>query len=63
MWSLLAKKRISSELRVGVRKSDEKFEAHAWVEFNGDPLNEGETPHKHFAAFADALTNLPSRKP
>lgn len=32
LWWLLARQGIASDLRVGVRKDGEKFEAHAWVE-------------------------------
>jgi hypothetical protein len=60
LWWLLARQGISSDLRVGVRKEGEKFEAHAWVEYGGAPLNELETEHQHFAAFDAALASLPS---
>jgi len=59
LWWLLARQGISSDLRVGVRKEGEKFEAHAWVEYGGAPLTERETEHKHFAAFDAALASLP----
>jgi Transglutaminase-like superfamily len=59
LWWLLGKKGIAAELRIGVRKTRETFEAHAWVEHEGKALNEPETPHRHFAAFSDALRNLP----
>lgn len=62
LWWLLARAGIRTELRVGVRKSEEKFEAHAWVEFNGSALNETESPHKHFAAFAETLMDRHSGK-
>ena len=35
LWWLLGRQGIASELRIGVRKHDEKFEAHAWVEREG----------------------------
>jgi Transglutaminase-like superfamily len=59
LWWLLGKKGIAADLRIGVRKTQEKFEAHAWVEYEGKALNEPETQHQHFAAFSDALRNLP----
>ena len=59
LWWLLARQGIASDLRVGVRKDGEKFEAHAWVECGGAVLNEPEANHQHFAAFEAALASLP----
>jgi hypothetical protein len=58
LWWLLARQGISSDLRVGVRKEGERFEAHAWVECGGATLNELETEHQHFAAFDEAHASL-----
>lgn len=59
LWWLLERQGIGAELKVGVRKNGEKFEAHAWVERGGLALNEPESKHKHFAAFDTALASLP----
>ena len=56
---LLARQAIASELRLGVRKDGEKFEAHAWVECGGTPLNDPETKLPDFAAFDAAVASLP----
>jgi Transglutaminase-like superfamily len=40
-------------VRIGTRKSAEKFEAHAWVERDGVALNEPGEAHKHYAAFRE----------
>lgn len=45
-------------MRIGTRKSEEKFEAHAWVECDGVALNEAEEPHQHYAAFDEAFPVL-----
>lgn len=58
LWWLLARQRIASELRVGVRKESGKLEAHAWVEREGVALNEPEEHHHHYAAFDAALASL-----
>jgi hypothetical protein len=58
LWWLLGRQAIASDLRVGVRKDGEKFEAHAWVERDGVALNEPEAKHRHFAAFDAALASL-----
>lgn len=59
IWWLLGRQGIRSELKVGVRKEGEKFEAHAWVERDGMALNEPEARHQHYAAFDAALASLP----
>jgi len=59
LWWLLARQGIATELRIGVRKHSEKFEAHAWVERAGTALNEPESLHKHYAAFDAALSSTP----
>jgi hypothetical protein len=62
LWWLLGRQGITTELRIGVRKESEKFEAHAWVERDGVPLNEPEAPHEHYAAFDAALSSTPGRR-
>ena len=51
LWWLLARKGIDTQLRIGTRKSGEKFEAHAWVEQNGSAICEPGGIHLHYAAF------------
>ena len=53
LWWLLGRQGIASSVRIGTRKSTEKFEAHAWVECDGAALNEPEGAHKHYAAFGE----------
>lgn len=59
LWWLLGRQGISSQLRIGTRKENEKFEAHAWVERDGAALNEPEEHHHHYAAFDAAFSSLP----
>jgi hypothetical protein len=53
LWWLLGRQGIASSVRIGTRKREEKFEAHAWVECEGVALNEPEEAHKHYAAFSE----------
>jgi Transglutaminase-like superfamily len=53
LWWLLGRQGIASSVRIGTRKTEEKFEAHAWVECDGVALNEPEESHKHYAAFGE----------
>jgi transglutaminase superfamily protein len=51
LWWLLARHGITSDLRIGARKTGEKFEAHAWVERNGQAVGEPEPTDSHYTAF------------
>lgn len=62
LWWLLGCQGISSELRIGIRKENEKFKAHAWVERDGKTLNEPEEHHHHYAAFDAAFSSLPENE-
>ena len=59
LWWLLGRRGIASQLRIGIKKQSQKFEAHAWVELGGAPLNEPETPHQHYAAFEGEISAVP----
>jgi hypothetical protein len=63
LWWLLGREGIASQLRIGIRKEGGKFEAHAWVELDGVALNEPEEHHRHYAAFDESLSSLPSDEP
>src|SRR5258708_31997802 len=63
LWWLLGRQGIASHLRIGIRKANEKFEAHAWVECDGAALNEPDEQHHHYAAFDAAFSSLPPEEP
>ena len=60
LWHLLRKQGISSQLRIGVRKTEGKFEAHAWVEYGGEAVNQPEASHLHYAAFEKEFSEPPA---
>jgi hypothetical protein len=37
-WWLLGRRGVATNLVIGVRKDEQGFAAHAWVEFNGDVI-------------------------
>jgi Transglutaminase-like superfamily len=63
LWWLLARRGISSHLRIGIRKENEKMEAHAWVERDGEALNEPDEHHHHYSAFDAAFSSLSKEEP
>lgn len=57
LWHLLVRQGIQSDLRIGVYKKDDQlpftpdnFEAHAWVEYQGEVLNDAPDVHERFVA-------------
>ena len=62
LWWLLGRQGISSHLRIGVRKENDRLEAHAWVERDGITINEPEGQHRHYAAFDSAFANQPENE-
>jgi len=63
LWCLLGRQGIPSQLRIGTRKENGKFAAHAWVERDGVALNEPDDHHRHYAAFDKAFAALPQDEP
>ena len=62
LWYLLREQGITACLRIGVRKENEEFEAHAWVEHGGEALNQLEALHHHYAAFDQELLEPPAEQ-
>lgn len=55
LWWLLRRQGVASELRIGVRTVAGRFQAHAWIEYQGQPLHEIQDVHQHYTAFPDEL--------
>ena len=55
LWCLLRRRGIMGDLRIGTRKEEGRFEAHAWIEFAGVALNESRDVHARFTAFDQPL--------
>lgn len=55
LWWLLRRHGIQSDLRIGVRRQENQFEAHAWVEREGVVISDDEDVHDRFSAFDRAL--------
>ncbi|MCT7958514.1 lasso peptide biosynthesis B2 protein [Laspinema palackyanum] len=59
LWYLLRCQGIEPELRIGVRKEAGKFEAHAWVEYEGIVLNDTADVRSRFVMFDRPIKALP----
>jgi hypothetical protein len=51
LWWLLRRRGVAAELRLGVRKDQGELQAHAWVEHNGQALNDTQAVTASYAAF------------
>jgi hypothetical protein len=63
LWWLLRKRGIAAEVRIGVRKNEQRLEAHAWVDFGGAVLNDAGDTHVHFSAFEGSITAMETQTP
>lgn len=50
---LLQRRGIEAKMRIGGRKENGTFEAHAWVELYGQVLNDVDGQHRHFSRFGE----------
>jgi len=55
VWWLLRRRGIRAELRIGARKEQKSLEAHAWVEFDDQVINDPEGTHRKFSLFGSAI--------
>jgi hypothetical protein len=51
LWWLLWRQGLASEIRFGARNGDGGFQAHAWVEHNGQVVGDREDIRRDFAPF------------
>ena len=61
LWWLLRRRGIESQLRLGVRKGEQGFQAHAWVELAGQVVNDSADVVQQYAPFAGTI--LPASEP
>ena len=55
---MLRNREMNADLRIGVRKEANRFEAHAWVELDGTVLAGAETEHLHFVPFERSESSM-----
>lgn len=61
LWHFLPDRGTSAEIRLGVTKlADGRLSAHAWVEFDGSPLNDGLDVLERYAALPSLAGRIPT---
>jgi hypothetical protein len=63
LWWLLRRRGIAAEVRIGARKNEGRFEAHAWVDFGGVVLNDSAESHVSFLPFDGSITSMETQTP
>jgi len=58
LWWLLRRRGVASELRIGGRKENGQFEAHAWVELHGAVLDDRSDEGNDFVPFESRVMAL-----
>lgn len=61
-WALLRRQGIEGDLRIGTRREGGKFEAHAWVEYQGRVLNDHPDVRERFVSFEQPIDSAESMK-
>lgn len=49
LWWLLRRRGVDCQLRLGARRQDERFDAHAWVECDGEVVNDDPQKVREYA--------------
>ena len=55
---MLRRRGLNADLRIGARKEANRFEAHAWVEVEGNVVDGGGTEHLHFVPFEHSESSM-----
>jgi len=61
LWWFLRRRGLESDLRIGTRKRDGHFDAHAWVEFSGRALNESRDVGVRYVVFEGPINSPGAR--
>jgi hypothetical protein len=62
LWWQLRRHGVAADLRLGARKEKGRFEAHAWVEFEGAPLCDPVSTRSDFIPFAGPAELMESHR-
>lgn len=57
IWWLLARRGVTAEIKIGVRKSEDGFQAHAWVKFENTVLADSVGYQAEIKAFSANMAN------
>ena len=61
LWSLLTRRGLPADLRIGTSIDSNQLKAHAWVEIQGIVINDADDVHARFASFTRNILPLHSK--
>jgi hypothetical protein len=56
LWTMLLRRGLPTDLRVGFRKRDGRIQGHAWVEYGDAPINEDINETKTFVPYSEPVS-------
>ncbi|HEX4134986.1 MAG TPA: lasso peptide biosynthesis B2 protein [Bryobacteraceae bacterium] len=56
LWAMLLRRGVHTDLRIGMRRSSGKMEGHAWLEVEGNPVNEKPAIVGAYTVFEEPLS-------
>ncbi len=56
LWAILRRRGVHAGLRIGMRRSGEKIEGHAWLEIEGIPVNEKPAVIQTYTVYDEPLS-------
>jgi len=56
LWTMLQRRALPTDLRVGFRKRDGRIEGHAWLEHEGAPINESLAEARSYVPYDQPAT-------
>jgi hypothetical protein len=56
LWTILLRRGLSTNLRVGFRKRDGRIQGHAWVEYDDAPINEDINETRTFVPYSQPVS-------
>ncbi|MDD2921325.1 MAG: lasso peptide biosynthesis B2 protein [Anaerolineales bacterium] len=61
LQSMLSRRKIAAQIKIGAQKIEGTLYAHAWVEVNGKPIGEAEDVSKRFSAL-ESVAEITNRQ-
>jgi hypothetical protein len=56
LWTMLLRRGVHTDLRIGMRRSSNTMEGHAWLEVEGSPVNEKPAVVGTYTVFEEPLS-------
>jgi hypothetical protein len=55
LWALLGRRGVKADIRIGIRKEGGTIEGHAWLEYEGIPVDQTEAILQTYSAYPESI--------